>query len=218
VLAVYTRPYDPRFPPVCLDETPTQLRGEVRDPLPCAPGIAARTDPEYVRGGVANLFLVCEPLRGWRHVTVTARRTGVDWAHCVREWVDLHDPDAEKIVLVLDQLNTHTPASLYEAFPPAEAKRIADRLEIHPTPKHGSGLNRAAIAFSVLVRQCLGQRLPDDDRLRQEVGAWEARRNDAATTIDWRFTTAAARIKLNQLYPVSSHDDRPCGKLSVSGH
>lgn len=141
VLDVYTRPYDPRFPQVCLDETHTQLLGEVRDPLPCAPSQPARHDPEYARGGVANLFLICEPLRGWRHVTVTARRTGVDWAHCVREMVDHHYPDAEKIVLVMDQLNTHTVASLYEAFPPAEAKRIADRLEIHYTPKHGSWLN-----------------------------------------------------------------------------
>jgi len=212
VLEVYTRPYDPRFPQVCLDETHTQLLGEVREPLPCAPAIAARADPEYVRGGVANLFLVCEPLRGWRHVTVTERRTGLDWAHCVREMVDVYYPDAEKIVLVMDQLNTHTPASLYEAFPPAEAKRIADRLEIHPTPKHGSWLNMAEIEFSVLVRQCLGQRLPDDDRLRQEIGGWEARRNNAATTIDWRFTTADARITLKHLYPVSSHDDRQYGK------
>ena len=218
VLEVYTRPYDPRFPQVCLDETHTQLLGEVREPLPCTPGIAVRADPEYVRGGVANLFLVCEPLRGWRHVTVTERRTGVDWAHCVKALVDVHYPDAEKIVLVMDQLNTHTPASLYEAFPPAEAKRIADRLEIHPTPKHGSWLNMAEIEFSVLVRQCLGQRLPDDDRLRRSVGDWEARRNSAATTIDWRFTTADARIKLKHLYPISSHDDRQCGKSSVSDH
>jgi len=218
VLAVYTRPYDPRFPQICLDETHTQLLGEVRDPLPCAPGLTARHDPEYVRGGVANLFLVCEPLRGWRHVTVTERRTKVDWAHCVREIVDVCYPDAEKIVLVMDQLNTHTPASLYEAFPPAEAKRIADRLEIHPTPKHGSWLNMAEIEFSVLVRQCLGERLPDDDRLRQAVAGWEARRNHAATTIDWRFTTADARITLKHLYPVSFHDAHQYGKSSVSDH
>jgi hypothetical protein len=141
VLDVYTRPYDPRFPQVCMDETHTQLLGEVRDPLPVAPGRIARHDPEYARGGVANLFLICEPLRGWRHVTVTARRTGVDWAHCVRAMVDVHYSEAEKVVLVLDQLNTHTVASLYEAFPPAEAKRIAGRLEIHHTPKHGSWLN-----------------------------------------------------------------------------
>jgi hypothetical protein len=141
VLEVYTRPYDPRFPQVCLDETHTQLLGEVREPLPCAPGLTARHDPEYARGGVANLFLVCEPLRGWRHVTVTERRTAIDWAHCVREMVDRYYPDAEKVVPVMDRLNTHTPASLYEAFPPAEAKRLAARLEIHSTPKHGSWLN-----------------------------------------------------------------------------
>ena len=141
VLDVYTRAYDPRFPQVCLDETHTQLLGEVRDPLPAAPGRIARYDPEYVRGGVANLFLVCEPLRGWRHVSVTERRTGVDWAHCVQALVDIHYPAAEKIVLVMDHLNTHTVASLYEAFPPAEAKRIANQLAIHYTPKHGSWLN-----------------------------------------------------------------------------
>lgn len=177
---------------------------------------SSRADPEYVRGRVADLFLVCEPLRGWRHVTLTERRTGVDWAHCVKEMVDVCYPDAEKIVLVMDQLNTHTPASLYEAFPPAEAKRIADRLEIHPTPKHGSWLNMAEIEFSVSVRQCLGQRLPDDDQLRQAVDGWEARRNNAATTIGWRFTTADARIKLKHLYPVSPHDGHQCGKSSVS--
>lgn len=206
VLDVSTRPDDPRFPQVCMDETHTQLLAEVRAPLPCAPGQAAREDPEYARGGVANLFLICEPLRGWRHVSVTERRTGVDWAHCVRELVDGHYPDAEKIVLVMDQLNTHTVASLYEALPPAEAKRIAHRLEIHYTPKHGSWLNMAEIEFSVLVRQCLGQRLPDDERLRAEVGAWEARRNTAGSRIDWRFTTADARIKLKHLYPVTLPD------------
>jgi hypothetical protein len=202
VLDVYTRPYDPRFPPVCMDETHTQLLDEVRDPLPAMPGHAARHDPEYVRGGVAHLFLVCEPLRGWRHVTVTERRTGVDWAHCIKELVDLHYPDAEKIVLVLDQLNTHTTASLYEAYAPTEAKRIADRLEIHHSPKHGSWLNMAEIAFSVLVRQCLGQRLPDAVAVCREVAAWEGARNAAKSRIDWRFTTADARIKLKHLYPV----------------
>ncbi len=208
VLDVYTRPYDPRFPQVCMDETHTQLLGDVRDPLPGAPGRVARHDPEYVRGGVANLFLICEPLRGWRgcplgRITVTERRTGVDWAHCVREMVDSHYPDAEKIVLVMDQLNTHTPASLYEAFPPAEAKRIADRLAIHHTPKHGSWLNMAEIEFSVLVRQCLGQRLADADHLRQEVGGWEGARNATSSRIDWRFTTADARITLKHLYPIT---------------
>ncbi len=219
VLDVYTRPYDPRFPQVCLDETHTQLLGEVRDPLPCAPSQPARHDPEYARGGVANLFLICEPLRGWRgcplgRITVTARRTGVDWAHCVREMVDHHYPDAEKIVLVMDQLNTHAVASLYEAFPPAEAKRIADRLEIHYTPKHGSWLNMAEIEFSVLGRQCLDRRIGDETTLMREVAAWEGARNAAASRIDWRFTTADARIKLKHLYPITLPCQ--CCKSSVS--
>jgi hypothetical protein len=170
VLDVYTRPYDPRFPQVCMDEMHTQLLGEVRNPLLCAPGRITRHDPEYVPGGVANLFLVCEPLRGWRHISVTERRTGVDWAHCIKDLVDVQYPAAEKIVLVIDQLNTHTTASLYEAFAPTEAKRLAERLEIHHTPKHGSWLNMAEIEFSVLVRQCLGQRLADAGHLREEVG------------------------------------------------
>jgi hypothetical protein len=211
VLAVYTRPDDPRFPQVCMDETHPQLLGEVRDPLPTAPGRIARHDPEYVRGGVANLFLTCEPLRGWRHVTVTQRRTSVDWAHCIRELVDVQSPEAEKVVLVLDQLNTQTTASLYEAFAPTEAKRLVDRLEIHHTPKHGSWLNMAEIEFSVLVRQCLGQRLPDTETLRREVGAWERTRNTAGTRIDWRITMADARIKLKHLYPITQ-----CGIDPVS--
>lgn len=215
VLEVYTRPYNPRFPQVCMDETHTQLLADVRAPLPCIPGIPAREDPEYVRGGVANLFLVCEPLRGWRGcplggMTITERRQRVDWAACVQELVDIHYPDAEKVVLVLDQLNTHPPASLYEAFAPAEAKRIADRLEIHHTPKHGSWLNMAEIEFSVLTRQCLGQRCTDTQRLREEVAAWQAARNRAGSRIEWRFTTADARIKLKHLYPVTLSDE--CGK------
>jgi hypothetical protein len=214
VLDVYTRPYNPRFPLVCLDETHTQLLDDVRPPLPCAPGRSLREDPEYVRGGVANLFLVCEPLRGWRHITVTERRRGVDWAECVRDLVDVRYPDAEKIVLVLDQLNTHTPASLYDAFPPAEAKRIAARLEIHYTPKHGSWLNMAEIEFSVLVRQCLGARFGTVGTLTDAVVAWEAARNRAGSRIDWRFTTADARIKLRHLYPVTLSTQ--CGKEPVS--
>ncbi len=219
VLDVYTRPYDPRFPQVCMDETHTQLLGEVRDPLPCAPDQPARHDPEYVRGGVANLFLICEPLRGWRHVTVTERRTGVDGAYCVREMVDRHYPDAETIVLVMDQLNTHTVASLYEAFPPAEAKRIADRLEIHYTPKHGSWLNMAEIEFSVLVRQCLGQRLPDDDRLRQEVAAGKERatRRQAGSTGASRRQMRASNSSISIRSPFSMIDVySPCQSTSGS--
>ena len=201
VLDVDERPFDPARPVVCLDETSRQLLGEVRPPQPPAPGRPARHDPEYARGGVANLFLATEPLRGWRTVLVSDRRTRLDFARCVQELVDVHYPTAGKIVLVLDQLNTHTPASLSAAFPPAEAKRLADRLEIHYTPKHGSWLNMAEIELSVLARQCLGQRLPDLADLRREVAAWQAARNAAGQAIDWRFTTADARIRLKRLYP-----------------
>ena len=174
----------------------------MRAPLPIAPGHPARHDPEYARAGVVNFFLVTEPLRGWRQVRVSAQRTRIDFAHCIKELVDVHYPDAERIVLVLDQLNTHSPASLYEAFPPAEAKRLADKLEIHYTPKHGSWLNMAEIELSVLQRQCLDRRLGDRATIDAEVAAWVAARNARAAAIDWRFTTADARIKLKRLYPV----------------
>jgi len=201
VLDVYHRPFYPRRPLICLDETSRQLLAESRPALAAGPGRAARHDPEYVRGGVVNLFLVCEPLRGWREVRVSDRRTRIDWAHCVREVVDVHYPDAEQIVLVMDNLNTHTPASLYEAFPPAEAKRIADRLDIHYTPKHGSWLNMAEIELSALQRQCLDRRLATRAALAREVAAWTAARNTSGTAVDWRFTTDDARIKLKRLYP-----------------
>ncbi len=202
VLDVYTRPYDPRRPQVCLDETSRQLLGEITPPLPAAPGRPAREDYEYVRGGVCSLCLACEPLRGRRHVTVSARRTRRDFAHCVKELVDVHYPEAEASVLVMDNLNTHSPASLYEAFPPAEARRLTDKLEIHDTPKHGSWLNMAEIELHVLAGQCLDRRLPDQTTLTAEVAAWEASRNAADSASDWRFTTADARIKLKHLYPV----------------
>jgi hypothetical protein len=201
VLEVYRRPYDPARPVVCLDETSRQLLAETRPPLPAAPGRAARHDPEYVRGGVANLFLATEPLRGWRTVLVSDQRTRLDFARCVKELVDVHYPTAARIVLVLDQLNTHSPASLYAAFPPAEAKRLADRLEIHYTPKHGSWLNMAELELSALERQCLRQRLADRGAMARAVGAWAARRNAATVRIRWQFTTADARIKLRRLYP-----------------
>ncbi len=202
VLDVYHRPYDPLRPVVCLDETSRQVLADVRDPLPPAPGRPARYDPEYVRHGVVNLFLVNEPLRGWRQARLSDQRTRIDWAHGVQELVAVHYPAAERIVLVLDQLNTHSPASLYQAFPPAEAKRLADKLEIHYTPKHGSWLNMAEIELSVLARQCLNRRLDDRATMEREVAAWVTARNAAATTIDWQFTTADARIKLKRLYPV----------------
>ena len=201
VLAVYERPYDPARPVVCLDETSRQLLADARPPLPAAPGRPARRDPEYVRGGVANLFLVTEPLRGWRHVRVGAQRTRIDFAHCVQELLDVHYPVAERVVLVMDQLNTHSAASLYAAFPAAEARRLADRLEIHHTPKHGSWLNMAELELAVLQRQCLARRLSDPGAMAAAVAAWAARRNDGPATIDWQFTTADARTKLKRLYP-----------------
>jgi hypothetical protein len=201
VLAVYERSYDPARPVVCLDETSRQVLGEVRPPQPAIPRHPARRDPEYVRNGVANVFLVVEPLRGWRAVTVSEQRTRLDFAACVKELVDVHYPSAERIVLVLDQLNTHSPASLYLAFPPAEAKRLADKLEIHHTPKHGSWLNMAELELSALQRQCLRQRMPDRDAMAREVTAWADRRNAQTRRIDWQFTTADARTKLRRLYP-----------------
>jgi hypothetical protein len=213
VLEVYTRPYDERFPQVCLDEKSKQLVGEVREALGASQGRGPRHDYEYERNGTANLFIVCEPLAGWRHLSVTERRTKIDWAHCVKDLVDVHYPDAERIVVVMDNLNTHTPAALYEAFAPSEARRIYEKLEIHYTPNHGSGLNMAEIELSVLARQCLNRRIPDRESLAEEAGAWEAERNATESSIDWRFTAADARIKLKRLYPESvegsSYDPNP---------
>jgi hypothetical protein len=200
VLDVYHRPYDPARPVVCLDETSKQLIGEAREPLPPAPGRVERYDSVYVRNGVANLFLAFEPLAGWRHVGVTDTRTRRDWAHFVRELVDGRYREAEKVVLVMDQLNTHSKASLYEAFPPAEAARVAARLEVHHTPKHGSWLNMAEIELSALGRD-LPERLGERAALVGHVSAWEGRRNGDGVKADWQFTTADARIKLRKLYP-----------------
>jgi DDE superfamily endonuclease len=202
VLDVYTQPYDPAYPQVCMDELSKQLVGETRVPVPPAPGQVARIDYEYVRLGVANLFIFFEPLAGWRHLEVTARRTKRDWAYAIRDLVDVYYPDALKIRLVLDNLNTHVGGALYEAFPPQEARRLLARLEIHYTPKHGSWLNMAESELSILARQCLDRRIADPATLAREVAAWEARRNSAQATMDWRFTTAEARIKLAHLYPV----------------
>lgn len=201
VLDVYTRPLDPQRPLVNVDELPKQLIGEVRPPVPAQPGSPERVDYEYVRNGVANIFVVCEPLLGTREFTVTDHRTKQDWAYLIKDVVDVRHPDAEKIVLVLDQLNTHHPASLYETFPPAEAKRIADKLEIHYTPKHGSWLNIAEIELSVLSRQCLDRRIPDIETLIQEVQAHQKSRDALGRKVNWRFTTDNARIKLKRLYP-----------------
>jgi len=201
VLDVYVRPYDPRFPQVCMDETSKQLVGETRVPIPAAPGRPVRYDDEYERQGVSNRFLFVEPLRGWRQVTVTDRRTKTDWAHAIQQVVDVHYPEAERIVLVLDNLNTHGLGSLYEAFPPEEARRLSRKLELHYTPKHGSWLNIAEIELSVLNGQCLDRRIPEQAELAQAVAQWTQDRNTARRTVDWRFTTADARIKLKRLYP-----------------
>jgi transposase len=201
VLAVYHRPYDPQRPQVCVDETSKTLHAHAREPLPLEPGKPAREDYEYIRNGTANLFLWFEPLAGRRGVKVTERRARRDWAELMRELVDEHYPEAEQVVLVMDNLNTHTLGSLYEAFPPEEARRIAAKLEIHYTPKHGSWLNMAELEFSVLARQCLAQRLPSREELGSEVTAWASERNTRAAKTEWRFTTADARIKLKHLYP-----------------
>jgi hypothetical protein len=201
VLEVYTRPYDPRRPQVCIDETSKQLVAETRAPLPAAPGQPERVDYEYERKGTANLFMVFEPLAGQRWVTVTERRTAVDFAHLLREVSDVQYPHAEKIVLVMDNLNTHKLASLYEAFTPAEARRLMERFELHYTPKHGSWLNMAETELSVLATQCLARRIPDPTTLTHEVAAWERQRNTAKCRVDGRFTTHDARIKLKRLYP-----------------
>lgn len=201
VLDVYTRPHDPNRPLVCLDETSKQLTRETRTPIPMKPGREARHDYEYERAGVASLFMVFAPLEGWRHVEIRDRRTAIDYAHILRDLADLHFPNAEKIDLVQDNLNTHKPASLYEAFPPAEARRIAQRFEWHYTPKHGSWLNIAECELSVLARQCLGRRIPDKDTLKAEVDAWATNRNSQNAKTNWRFTTEDARTKLIRLYP-----------------
>ena len=201
VLDVYTRPYDPARPVVCLDETSKQLVSETRTPLPAEPGQPERVDYEYERQGTANLFMAVEPLTGQRHVTVTDRRTAVDFAQVVKALLEVHYPHAEKVVLVLDNLNTHKPAALYQAFEPAVAWRLLERLDIHHTPKHGSWLNMAEIELSVLSQQCLNRRIPDTATLTREVAAWQQARNADPRPVNWRFTTADARIKLRRLYP-----------------
>jgi DDE superfamily endonuclease len=201
-LEVYQRPLDPACPVICMDETSKQLVSETQIALPAAPGQPRREDYEYERQGVANLFLFCEPLTGWREVQVTERRTRTDWAGAMRELSERHYPTAERITVVLDNLNTHGPASFYETFAPEEAQRLAERFEFHYTPKHGSWLNMAELELSVLSRQCLDRRIGETGVLRQEIEAWQQKRNEASKTIDWQFTAADARIKLKRLYPV----------------
>jgi hypothetical protein len=201
VLEVYRRPYDSQRPVVCLDEQSKQLVKETRPTIPSKPGRNQRMDYEYERNGTANLFMRFEPLAGRRRVKVTEQRTKVDFAHAIRDMVDEDYPDAEVIVLVMDNLNTHKPASLYEAFEPAEARRLIEKLEIHYTPKHGSWLNMAETELSVMTKQCLDRRIPDVTVLRREIAAWERHRNKARSKLNWQFTTHDARIKLRKLYP-----------------
>lgn len=201
VLGVYKRPVDPKRPLICFDESPEQLVSETRQALSIMPGQSEKYDYEYRREGVANLFMFFAPLQNWRKVKVTARRTKTDWAYCMRDLTDIYFPQAEKIVMVQDQLNTHSPACLYEVFTPAEAKRILDRLEFHSTPKHGSWLNMAEIELSVLNRQCLNRCIPSQTVLIRETEAWTWQRNHKQATVDWQFSTDDARTKLKRLYP-----------------
>lgn len=201
ILDLYALPFDPLRPVVCFDESPFQLIGEVREPLPVRPGQPLRYDYHYRRHGTCNLFMFFQPLGRWRHVKVTARRTLQDYAHCLKDCVEVHFPQAEVIRVVQDNLNTHTPWSLYEVFPPAEARRLLAHLELHFTPKHASWLNMAEIELSVLHTKCLDRRIGEEETLRQEIAAWEAERNTAQATVNWHFTTALARVKLQRLYP-----------------
>lgn len=201
ILQLSTRPYDPDYPLICFDESSKQLICEVRKPLPPEPGQVERYDYEYQREGVCNLFMMFEPLVGWRHVEVTDQRTQIDYAQQIKYLVDECYPHAQKIQLAQDNLNTHVRASLYKAFLPNEARRILDKIEFHYTPKHGSWLNMAEIELSVLNRQCLDRRMAEKEVLKQEIAAWEKRRNELSSTVDWQFTTEDARIKLKRLYP-----------------
>ena len=201
VLEVYARPYNRNFPVVCMDESSVQLIGEVHEPIPAAPGHSVLVDDEYVRNGVASIFIEVEPLGGKRKVKITERRTRVDWAHFIKEMLEERYADAEKVVLVMDNLNTHNTASLYAAFTPEEARRLANRLEIHYTPKHGSWLNIAEIELSVLKRQCLAGRIDCIEKMRAKVATWNIDRNNRKTKVDWHFRTNDARIKLKRLYP-----------------
>lgn len=201
ILEVYTRPLDPSRPLVCMDEMPKQLLADLQEPIPVLPGQPKRYDYEYKRQGVADLFMFFEPLQGQRQIKTTDTRTRQDWAFAMRELSDDLHPEAEKIVVVLDNLNTHTPAAFYQVFEPDEARRLINRFEFHFTPKHGSWLNMAEIELSVLTRQCLNRRIPDKESLAREVEAWMNERNRKVVKVDWRFTTADARIKLKHLYP-----------------
>jgi len=201
VLEIYKLPYDANRPLICMDEMPKQLLADKQEPLPCLPGTPAREDYEYKRNGVADLFMVFEPLAGKRFVEVTEKRRKIEWATVMKQVSDVWYPQAEKILVVLDNLNTHTPSAFYETFEPEEARRLVERFEFHFTPKHGSWLNMAEIELSVLVRQCLDRCIPDIQTLTQEVQAWQEQRNDEVVKVLWQFKTTDARIKLKHLYP-----------------
>jgi len=201
ILDLYAEPYDPDYPQVCFDETPYQLLEETRPALPCQPGRPRRFDYEYRRNGTCNLFLFFQPLMGWRHIKITERRTKQDFARCMKDLVDVHFPQARRIRVVLDNLNTHTPASLYETFAAAEARRILRKLEFHFTPNHASWLNMAEIELSVLMNQCLDRYIPHFETLQRETEAWETERNRRQATVNWQFSTDKAREKLKRLYP-----------------
>ena len=201
ILELYHLPYDPQLPMVCMDEQPVQLIKETRQPLPAAPGQPEKVDYEYERNGTANIFMFTEPLTGTRHVHVTEHRTAVDWAYEISDLLEVRYPTAARVRLVCDNLNTHAIGALYEAFPPEQARRLASRLEIHHTPKHGSWLNIAEIELSVLTRQCLDRRIPDMETLTKDTQLWEQRRNASQKGVDWQFSTLDARIKLKRLYP-----------------
>lgn len=203
VLEVYQRPYDSAYPVICMDETSKQLVQETRAPLPATPGQPERFDYEYQRNGTANVFMFCEPLRGWRRVQVTDRRTRSDWAQEIKQLLEVDYPNARRLTLVMDNLNTHSLASLYEAFEPVEARRLLERIDVVYTPKHGSWLNMAEIELSILSRQCMADRIPDRSYLARQVAAWERQRNNAGGLVNWQFTTADARVKLRRLYPIT---------------
>ena len=216
VLDLYAEPYDAGCPQICFDESPVQLTSEKRRPLPVRPGQPECYDYEYKREGTANLFLFVQPLQGWRHVNVTAQRTKQDFAQQMRLLVDVYFPAADRIRLVVDNLNTHTPAALYQAFAPAEARRIIRKLEFHYTPKHGSWLNMAECEFAVLAAQCLDRRIPDSDTLRREIAAWQTRRNQHQAKIHWQFSTDLARVKLKRLYPSVEPPDAALGQEATT--
>ena len=201
ILDIYHRPYTPDHPLICMDESSKQQVIETRQPINIRAGQIERYDYEYERNGVSNLFMLFAPFEGWRHVKVTNRRTKVDFAYCIKYLLTIHYPNAERVTIVMDNLNTHHPSALYEAFEPREAKSLLNRCDFHYTPKHGSWLNMAEIEFSALQRQCLDRRIPDQETLREEIAAWEDRRNDHEVKVNWRFTTADARIRLKRLYP-----------------